>query len=223
MRCSSPSGARASRRPRRCGSACARAACVSKASPMPARSSDYGMTGARPGRPVHPTWQAERPVHRGHWPDPHRSRGAERRDRARSALRPTPAPICEGREPTRGAVGLPQADTHRSRPRLRFAPAPAPGSGPKLPTNTGHTRQQIPVQPRSTHTSSDPLWSAGAHLAHCAESLGRRGIRGSAVSVAIASGSLAASAPADRAYEVSARRGGKYRRRGKAGQLIRAA
>ena len=38
---------------------------------------------------------------------------------ARSALRLTPAPICEAREPTRGAVGLPQADTHRARPRLK--------------------------------------------------------------------------------------------------------
>ena len=44
LRCSSRSDARASRRPRSCGSACTTAARMSRASPMPARSSDNTMT-----------------------------------------------------------------------------------------------------------------------------------------------------------------------------------
>ena len=62
--------------------------------------------------------QTERLVRRWRGSNPRGSGGEERRVSARSALRPASATVCEARGSTRGAVGLPRADTHRPQPRL---------------------------------------------------------------------------------------------------------
>jgi hypothetical protein len=100
---------------------------------------------------MHPSWQAERPVRRGRRSDPRRGRGAERRGSARSALWPTPASVCAAREPTWGAVGLPRADAHRPRPRLRSSTRVGLAtSGRWLITEPWSGARRIPAQPEGT-------------------------------------------------------------------------
>ena len=157
----------ASRCPPRCGSACGTAACMSRASPMPARSSAYDRTSASAWlRALFAASRRARSLRA--WGGSSGRPGAERRDRARSALRPTPATIREGRKPTRGAIRLPQAHTHGSRPPLdpsarKIGEAGPLEERPRPRCGEGATALSVSACPDLGGT---PARSPGACIAH---------------------------------------------------------